>query len=187
MIQALYGVTLYAEAAGRKLVVGHTKVVAEHLRRIQATSQEALREMRLLVFELRPLILQASGLAMALQARLEGVEGRVGLETEFRGDGVGRLPLDIEEGLYRIAQEALNNVLRHAHAHHVLVSLQQVDQVVVLEVADDGVGFDPVAVQERRGFGLQGMEERAARLGGKLMVQSQPGTGTTIKVEVCHS
>ena len=186
MIQALYGVTLYAEAAGRKLDLGHTKVAAEHLRRIQVTSQEALREMRLLVFELRPLILRVSGLALALQARLEGVEGRVGLETEFRGDGVGRLPLDVEEGLYRIAQEALNNVLRHAHAHHVLVSLQQIDLAVVLEVADDGVGFDPAAVQERRGFGLQGMEERAARLGGKLTVQSRPGTGTTIKVEVCQ-
>ena len=184
MIQALYGVTLYAEAAGRKLALGHTKVAAEHLRRIQATSQEALREMRLLIFELRPLILQVSGLSTALQARLEGVEGRVGLETEFQGDGVGRLPLDVEEGLYRIAQEALNNVLRHAHASHVLVSLQQIDRLVVLEVADDGVGFDPAAVQERRGFGLQGMEERAARIGGKLTVCSSLGSGTTIKVEV---
>ncbi len=187
MIQALYGVTLYAEAAERKLASGHTKVAADHLRRIQATSQEALREMRLLIFELRPLILEVSGLAMALQARLEGVEGRVGLETEFRGDGVGRLPLDVEEGLYRIAQEALNNVLRHAHANHVLVSLQQVDRAVVLEVADDGVGFDPVSVKEQRGFGLPGMEERAARLGGKLTVHSSPGDGTTIKVEVCQS
>ena len=62
--------------------------------------------------------------------------------------------------------------------------LQQVDRVVVLEVVDDGVGFDPAAVQERRGFGLRGMEERAARLGGKLTVQSSPGAGTTIKVEV---
>ncbi len=187
MIQALYGVTLYAEAAGRKLALGQTEVTAEHLRRIQATSQEALREMRLLIFELRPLILQVSGLSTALQSRLEGVEGRLGLETEFRGDGVGRLPSDVEEGLYRVAQEALNNVLRHAHANHVLVSLQQVDRVVVLEVVDDGVGFDPAAVQERRGFGLRGMEERAARLGGKLTVQSSPGAGTTIKVEVCQS
>ncbi|MBN1137865.1 MAG: GAF domain-containing protein [Anaerolineae bacterium] len=187
MIQALYGVTLYAEAAGRKLAMGNTEATAEHLRRIQATSQEALREMRLLIFELRPLILRVSGLATALQARLEGVEGRVGLETEFRGDGVGQLPLDVEEGLYRIAQEALNNVLRHAHAKHVLVSLQQIDHLVVLEVADDGVGFDPEAVKEQCGFGLQGMEERAARLGGKLIVQSRPGTGTTIKVEVCQS
>lgn len=186
MIQALYGVTLYAEAAGRKLALGNTEVTAEHLRRIQATSQEALREMRLLIFELRPLILQVSGLSMALQARLEGVEGRVGLETEFRGDGVGRLPLDIEEGLYRIAQEALNNVLRHARANHVLVSLQQVDRAVVLQVSDDGVGFDPAALQERRGFGLRGMEERTARIGGKLTVHSSPGNGTTIKVEVCQ-
>ena len=184
MIQALYGVTLYAEAAGRKLALGEAEVTAEHLRRIQATSQEALREMRLLIFELRPLILQANGLSTALQARLEGVEGRVGIETEFRGDGVGRLPLDVEEGLYRIAQEALNNVLRHAHAHHLLVSLHQVNDTVVLEVADDGVGFDPATVTERRGFGLRGMEERAARLGGKLTVHTSPGNGTTIRMEV---
>jgi signal transduction histidine kinase len=182
--QALYGVTLYAEAAARQLLSGQMEMAAGHLGEIRKTAQESLREMRLLIFELRLPMLKKEGLAAALQARLESVEGRVGLKTEFSAVGNGRLKPEIEEGLYRIAQEALNNALKHAHATRVSVSLNQCDQAVTLEIVDDGRGFDPAEVRERGGFGLRGMEERALRLGGELAVQSSPGEGTRVRMEV---
>jgi nitrate/nitrite-specific signal transduction histidine kinase len=183
--QALYGVTLYAEAAARQLLTGDTDLAVSHLSEIRETAQESLREMRLLIFELRLPMLKQEGLAAALQARLEAVEGRVGLETEFHAEGDGQLPPDTEEGLYRIAQEALNNTLRHARAHSVTVRLHRHEETVFLDIADDGIGFDPAIAREQGGFGLRGMEERSAWLGGKLTVQSSPGQGTRIRVEVC--
>jgi signal transduction histidine kinase len=182
--QALYGVALYAEAAARQLQVGQTDLVGAHLSEIRGTAQESLREMRLLIFELRPPILKQEGLVAALQSRLEAVEGRVGLETEFEAQIDGRLSPDVEEGLYRIAQEALNNALKHAHASRVAVRLCGNGQGIVLEIIDNGCGFDPHVTREHGGFGLQGMEERAVRLGGLLTVQSRPGQGTKLRVEV---
>jgi signal transduction histidine kinase len=160
------------------------EMASGHLDEIRKTAQESLREMRLLIFELRLPMLKKEGLAAALQARLESVEGRVGLKTEFSAVGNGRLKPEIEEGLYRIAQEALNNALKHAHATRVSVSLHQADHDVTLEIVDDGRGFDPMEVQERGGFGLRGMEERALRLGGGLTVRSSPGKGTRVRMEV---
>ena len=141
--------------------------------------------MRLLIFELRPSVLSESGLAAALQARLESVEGRTGLETAFKVEGEEqRLPPEIEEGLYRIAQEALNNALKHAQARCITVYLCQIQPRVVLEIADDGLGFDPSVARQKGGLGLQGMEERAAQLGATLSLHSRPGAGTRVRVEV---
>jgi GAF domain-containing protein/HAMP domain-containing protein len=182
--QALYGVTLYAEAAARLLSSGDVDMAADHLRELQDTAQEALREMRLLIFELRPPVLQRQGLVTALQVRLEAVEERAGLETEFKVEGESRLPLEVEEELYRIAQEALNNALKHAQARRITVTLRQVQGTVTLEIADDGIGFDPSTALEYGGLGLEGMEERAAQLGARLTVQSRLGEGTRVRVEV---
>ena len=182
--QALYGVTLYSEAAARQLLSGETDMVADHLSEIRTTAQESLREMRLLIFELRLPALRSEGLAAALQARLESVESRVGLDTMFRVEGDSKLTPDVEEGLYRIAQEALNNTLKHAHASNVSVVLHHNDRLVSMHIEDNGVGFDPAEARVQSGFGLKGMKERVARLGGKLVVQSSPGEGTRIEVEV---
>ena len=182
--QALYGVTLYSEAAARQLVSGEADMVADHLSEIRTTAQESLREMRLLIFELRLPALRTEGLAAALQARLESVESRVGLETVLRVEGDSKLTPDLEEELYRIAQEALNNTLKHAHASSVSVVLHHNDRIVSLSIEDDGVGFDPSEARVQSGFGLKGMEERVAQLGGKLTVRSNPGEGTRIEVEV---
>ena len=182
--QALYGVTLYSEAASRQLASGDLDLVADHLVEIRATAQESLREMRLLIFELRLPALRSEGLAAALQARLDSVESRVGLDTTFRVDGDAKLPPDVEEGLYRIAQEALNNALKHAHASSVSVVLHHNDRVVSLSIQDDGIGFDPSEARAQGGFGLTGMEERVTRLGGELTISSSPGEGTCIEVEV---
>ncbi len=182
--QALYGVRLYSEAAAGQLSLGHADRAAEHLRELQDTAQEALAEMRLLIYELRPAVLEEEGLVAALQARLLAVEGRAGLKTEFKVEGDGRLPPEIEEGLYRIGQEALNNALKHAHARNITVCLRQDERTVTLEIADDGIGFDPTTARERGGLGLSAMEERTAELGGRLIVQSGPREGTRVLVEV---
>jgi len=183
--QALYGITLYSEAATRQLHSGQDDTAAEHLLDIRTTAQESLREMRLLVFELRLPMLKNEGLAAAIQARLEAVEGRVGLKTELQAQGNGRLPSDVEEGLYRIAQEALNNALKHAQAGSVDVCLDFDGHRTVLEITDDGKGFDLATAEDGGGFGLRTMAERAARMGGTLAVESQPGKGTRVRVEVC--
>jgi signal transduction histidine kinase len=181
--QSLYGVSLQAEAASRALTAGDTAPVAANLKEIGETTQEALGEMRLLLFELRPPLLEERGLFGALQSRLGAVESRAGLMTEMQGEGAERLAPETEQELYRMAQEALNNVLKHAHARQVTVRLEVSKDLAVLEVADDGVGFEP-SLQNAGGFGLPGMRERAERLGGAVRVESGPGQGTTVRAEV---
>jgi signal transduction histidine kinase len=185
--QALFGVTMYAEAAARLLSSGDSNgsKAVDHLRELQATAQEALREMRLLIFELRPPVLEQEGLVAALQTRLDTVESRSGLEVDLKVEGGGeQLPHKIEAGLYRIAQEALNNALKHAEAHRITVSLHQDKRSVTLEVADDGIGFDQAIARRHGGMGLKGMEERAVEMGGRLLVESSPGEGTKVSAEV---
>lgn len=184
--QNLYSVTLYAEAAARLLAVGQTEQAADHMRNLRDTSQEALREMRLLIFELRPMDLQKMGLAGAIQARLQAVETRGGIQAELRQDGVEFAPLlpqGVQEELYHIAQEALNNTLKHSHARHVTVSLAYGPHLTRLEVQDDGVGFAVDDAAEGGGLGLRGMRERVQRIRGCLTIESAPGRGATIAVE----
>jgi signal transduction histidine kinase len=139
--------------------------------------------MRLLLFELRPPLLQERGLAAALRTRLRAVEARAGLATAFEGEDADRLRPETEQELYRVAQEALNNVLKHAHAGRATVRLDVGADRAALEVVDDGVGFEP-ALRGGDGYGLPGMRERAERLGGTLRVESAPGAGTRVRVEV---
>ena len=181
--QTLYGLTLQAEAASRKLTAGQNEAVQTYLAAIQEDAQQTLQETRLLIFELRPPILASSGLAAALQARLNTVEARSGLAMRLDLQDVGRLSSKLETGLYRIAQEALNNAARYAHAAELHVCLAQKDGRILLQIADDGVGFEPTAVPPGS-VGLQGMAERVAQLNGRLIIDSAPGKGTKIQVEV---
>lgn len=182
--QALYSMTLLAEAGSRLAGSGNLERVESYLARLGEAAQQALKEMRLLIHELRPLILEKEGLIGALQQRLDAVEGRAGMETRLRVEGTPELPTSVEEGLYRIAQEALNNALKHAAATLVTVWIRANGGQVDLEVADNGVGFDPNAVSDRGGMGLVSMRERAERLGGSLTILSAPGEGTQVKISV---
>ncbi|MGQ9779560.1 MAG: HAMP domain-containing sensor histidine kinase [Bacillota bacterium] len=184
LTQAIYSLNLYSEAAGRLLAAGEIQTAAAHLAEIRTAARQALREMRLLVFALRPPALEQEGLVAALQARLEAVEARAGIQAELKAEGIGRLAPAIEEGLYRIAQEALNNTLKHAQAGRVTVSLRREGGFVVMEIADDGIGFDAGKGEGQGGLGLAGMAERAAALGGRLTIESVPGGGTVVRVEV---
>ena len=184
--QSLYSVTLYANAAALALAAGKEAVAAGYLAELEETAQEGMRDMRLLIFQLHPPVLETEGLVAALQTRLAAVEERAGLQTQFRVEGERRLPIAIEEDLYWIAQEALNNIRKHAAARHVGMHLRFTAEIVRLEVVDDGVGFDLQAVHSERrgGGGLRSIAERTARLGGRLTHESTPGEGTRLAIEV---
>jgi signal transduction histidine kinase len=182
--QALYSVNLYAEAARRSLTAGKKKVTQENLKKLRDMTREALLEMRLLVFELHPSILEKEGLVATLQARLAAVESRSGVKTEITVEGERRLPLTIEEELYRIAQEGLNNAVKHAQARSIRIDLRYTESNVRLELRDDGQGFDQKAADELGGLGLRGIKERVRKLNGSLSIESSPEAGTRLTVAV---
>jgi PAS domain S-box-containing protein len=182
--QALYSVTLYAEATRLALSAEKQQVAAENLRDLHNIAREAMLDMRMLIFELHPPVLKEEGLVAALQARLASVESRARLQTEIRVEGERRLPLAVEEELFRIALEALNNVIKHANAQQVSVALKFDGKGVCLEIVDDGVGFDPDTAKESGGMGLLGIEERVQRIQGSFAIKSTPGDGTTLRVTV---
>ncbi len=184
--QALYGITLHAEAAFRQLNSRKTKLALEQLVELKNTAQEALREMRLLIFELRPSVVELQGLVPALRARLEAVEERAGLQVEMNADESLILSERVQDGLYRIAQEALNNALKHAKANQIILNLTGGLSQVVMEITDDGIGFRPDEAVEGGGLGLDGIIERAELLGAELTLDSWPGKGTTIRIEVSN-
>jgi signal transduction histidine kinase len=101
--------------------------------------------------------------------------------------GERRLPIAVEEELFRIALETLNNVIKHANAQQVRVDLKLTDESASLQITDDGVGFDPVAARESGGMGLLGMEERVRRINGSLDVESAPGCGSAVRVEAPYA
>ena len=147
-------------------------------------AREAMYDMRLLVFELRPLMLEKDGLAVALRSRLSAVEGRTGLKTEVLVEGERRLPIEIEEEIYQIAQEGLNNVIKHAKASEIRIFIKYTTENVTLEVIDDGIGFDPQKEQTNGGVGLIGIGERVKKLGGSLKIETASGNGTRIIVTI---
>jgi signal transduction histidine kinase len=178
--QSLYSLTLYAEAAARMLEAGESKKAADQLRELGDTAREALQEMRLLIFDLKPLDLQKAELADAIRSRLDAVESRVGLKADLRVTGAVRIGEPLKLELYHVAREALNNVLKHACARRVSVALTLSPETAALEVHDDGKGFDTDTGRASGGLGLAGMAERARRVGGEFTVQSCPGRGTTV-------
>lgn len=182
--QSLYSLTLFAEWALRLCHGGELEAAKKRLVRISEAAQQSLKEMRLLLYELRPGLLEQDGLTDALQRRLEAVEKRVGVEVRFEADPLERLPAEIEEGLYRIAQEGLNNALKHAAATLVEVELRRTAEGITLTVRDNGIGFDPAGTQREGRLGLSIMQERAKQLGGKLSIASKPDQGTTITITI---
>ncbi len=184
--QSLYSLTLLAEAGQRLLRIGDLEHVEQYLGRLGEIGQQALKEMRLLVYQLRPLVLKREGLVGALQQRLDAVEKRAGVDARLLVEGDINLPTSMEENLYRIALEALNNALKHATSTSVQVSVRADGEHVTLTVKDNGQGFDPKAKAEndQGGLGLITMRERAEKLGGSFTLSSAPGQGTTVKVSL---
>jgi signal transduction histidine kinase len=178
----LYSVTLYAEAAARLLDARRTIEAADHLRELGTTAREALREMRLLIFELSPPALETGSLADAIQTRLDAVEARGGMAVQFCVEGTERLGKECRQELYQIAQEALNNALKHSRAQAVKILLRFGETETRLEISDDGVGFNLAQAQKSGGRGLRSMRERVQRMAGSLSVESIPAGGTRVSV-----
>ncbi len=183
--QKLFSLVLTAEAAGT-LLERDPVAAGGQVAKLQALAEEALEELRALIFELRPPDLEKDGLAGALRKHVEVLrrvqQGEIELDVPAGEDLRRDAKRDRE--ILRIAQEALHNALRHAQAGRVAVRLQASDGRVLLEVEDDGVGFDPAkpGLRSQR-LGLTSMEERAQRLGARLEIRSTPGAGTTVRLE----
>jgi signal transduction histidine kinase len=145
---------------------------------------ETLHDVRRLAVELRPKALDDFGLVAALERLTDSFGEQTGIAIDFESAlPDGRLSPDVETALYRIVQEALTNVVKHAKARHVSVLLTRRDGAVAALIEDDGTGFDPSAVGDSS-FGLVGMRERIELLDGRLRVESRPGAGATLVVEV---
>ena len=185
--QKLFSVMLTAEAAATQIDDDPIAARAQ-LGRLRDLSKEALDELRSLILGLRPPELERDGLAVTLRKEVEMVARTHGTDVELRIDpGVTSDGGERELALLRIAHEALHNAVRHAHAEHVVVCLTGDDGRTVIEVSDDGIGFDPHAADVRsRHLGLTSMEERTRELQGHLKIRSAPGQGTTVRVELAH-
>ncbi|HWQ15367.1 MAG TPA: ATP-binding protein [Roseiflexaceae bacterium] len=151
------------------------------LAQIRDLTRGALAEMRALLFELRPAALGEQDLASALRDHATMFERRTGIGVAVLVESGGDVPRPVEQALFRIAQEALANVARHAHAQRVRVQLRA-GPPARLEIADDGRGFT-ASVGGAERFGLVSMRERAAAIGARLEINSAPGQGTSIAVE----
>jgi signal transduction histidine kinase len=148
---------------------------------------DALRRARQLAFELRPTVLDDIGLVPALQRLKDDLTARTGLTVELDTAALHpeeRLPTEIETVIYRVVQEALTNVVRHAGASTASVTLSARDGQIRVFIEDDGVGFDPGQPQLRRHLGIQGMLERAELVEGSLLITSTPENGTVVLLEV---
>lgn len=184
--QSLFSLTLFAEAGQRFLRSGNVNEAEQHLIWLGETAEGALKEMRLLVHELRPLALNQGGLIEAIQQRFNAVERRAGIKAHLIADQshTVELPLNVEEGFYRIIQEALNNSLKHASATSVTVELFAIDGEVTVKIIDDGIGFNIRSAGAKGGLGLISMRERAERMGGLFELETIPRQGTTVTVRL---
>jgi signal transduction histidine kinase len=185
--QSLFSTTLHVRTAQRALELEQHDTagpVGEELSEIGQLTRGALAEMRALILELRPSALAEEGLVAALAKQAAALSAREGLVIEVDGPD-GHLPLgpEVEEQLYRLGQEALANVVKHARASSAMVRIAAADGTVSVEVSDDGRGFDPATVGPEH-FGLRSMRGRVADLGGRLEVTSAPGGGTVLRVQV---
>jgi signal transduction histidine kinase len=185
VVQKLFGIALAARSASMLLEQRGAGSAHDEVERLGELAQEAIGELRSLVFQLRPAAVETDGLAPALRKHVEVLRRVHRQEIVLEGLGGASLGPARAAEVFRIAQEALSNALRHSHAGRIAVRLSEPNGRLRLTVEDDGVGFEPgsAALRSRR-LGLTSMEERATALGGRLTVESQPGAGATIGLEV---
>jgi len=183
--QALTAIRLDLSAACRRLG-GDEGGAAEYLGKAQRLTEESLDELRRMVFDLRPPALDHLGLVAALESYAREFEQRFDVQVSVAADEfASRLPFEVETALYRICQEALTNVSKHADASQILLRLEHDSETVTLTVQDNGSGFDAASVLDGSGalrsIGILSMERRAEELGGEFRIESSPGRGTRIR------
>lgn len=184
-VQDLIGLGQRAEMTQRLLKQGETERAQALLAELRRAGLETAEELRRLISALRPAYLEDLGFLPALETLVQQADGQTDARVRLeRGEETRRLEPEVELAAYRIAQEALNNALQHAHAHNIVVRVRCDEEGITLTVADDGVGFTlpprPDLLTRSGHFGLVGMQDRASRLGGTLRVHTAPGEGTQI-------
>ena len=180
--QALYSIVLGSHAAKKQLERNPKKAV-DALEYVQNLAEAGLAEMRALIFELRPEVLEQEGLQVALSKQVQALEVRHNLKAEFEGELEPNLVFASKQSLLRIVQEALHNIVKHASASEVKVSLLETESKVKLIIADDGIGFNSQADFPGH-WGLKSMQERSHALGGSFYIESKANQGTVITIEV---
>jgi signal transduction histidine kinase len=180
--QALYGIALGTRTARLRLG-DDPQNAAEPIDYVASLAQAGLAEMRALIFELRPESLEQEGLIAAIEKHAASTRARYGLDVRLDLGEEPACRIETKEALYRIAQEAMHNVVKHANAQQVNVSLRESAGTLVLTVTDDGHGFDTSASFPGH-VGLQSMSERALRLGGNLAVESTASSGTRVTAQL---
>ncbi len=177
--QALTGLLLRLEAAREKAPPS----LAAELAEIRALANQAMQELLTLARQLRPTALDDLGLEAALAGNVRELSNQGAVEASFEADGeLGALPQDVQLVVYRVAQEALSNAVRHSDAAHVKVGLRRQGDRVALSVSDDGRGF--TFDQASGGLGIAGMRERALLVGGEFQIESRPAIGTRVRLFV---
>jgi signal transduction histidine kinase len=182
--QRLYALVTTTEVAQAAMEAGAGVDPRQEFARIGENARQAVKEMRLFLYQMQQVDVEKEGLVQVLHQRLAAVEGRATVRAQLLAEEE-QLPLSTEKQmmLYYIATEALNNVLRHARAKSVLVTLKSGPKNVILEIVDDGVGFDIKKV-DQAGLGLRNMRERVIQMKGKLQIVTNPNEGTRIIVAV---
>ena len=184
--QSLYSALLFSETGKRLTESGNIEGASHFQNRVSDVIYQALKEMRLLVFELQLPLLDQEGLVGALKFRLETVERRSGVEAHLDVDEFPSPPSVISLNLYRIILEALNNALKHAQADEVRVKLTADGDLIIVEVIDNGIGFDIHTIEDQAGLGLKNMRARAERLGGDLALETSLGKGTSVRFTMAY-
>lgn len=180
LAQGFASIVVQLEAA--EMAAENETSAAHYLEQAHKAAREGLSEARRMVWAMRPEILENTSLPEALQRLLRRWQEETGIHAQFTLTGEPRpLHPELEVGLLRIAQEALTNVRKHAKARHTTLTLSYLDDLVLMDIQDDGVGLQPVA---SGGFGLRSMRERVDALGGQMTVESEPGLGTTLAVSL---
>jgi two-component system sensor histidine kinase DegS len=167
-----------------KLLDRDPSLAAAQIEELADLAQANVRDIRRLIYDLRPAALDELGLVPALRDYLDRCQREHGLIIEFNADDGNRLPAPVETALFRIVQEAVNNVVRHARARHVRVTLNRSPHCTVLRVADDGQGFDPEDRLSAEHLGLWSINERVRQFGGSFDLHSTPGQGTVLDLQV---
>jgi len=179
--QDLFSLSLLA--AGLRKSLGDSGALRPEVEAMQRTAARAMREMQAMLLELRPVDLEDAGLAPAIAGLCQAYQARLSINVTA---DLGEVSLDpaAEHAVLRVTQEALGNAVRHGQPETILVRLGQVDGAVTVEIRDDGCGFDPQDIADRRGMGLALMQERVSELGGDLRVDAAPGKGTAVVVRL---
>jgi signal transduction histidine kinase len=180
--QALYGIALGTRTARMRLG-DDPQNAAEPIDYVATLAQAGLAEMRALIFELRPESLEQEGVVAAIEKQAASIAARYKLDVKTELGDEPDAQIEVKEAAYRIAQEALHNIVKHAQAQHVSVTLRRDDGQLLLEVRDDGRGFDASAVYPGH-VGLQSMSERALKIGGRLTIESTPGKGSKVSARL---